>query len=527
MENKDFDNIFSNKLSGLHEEDFTPKDGSWDKVEGILNDRKILPPQKKKWSGLVPIILLLLLSNFWLGWKYLSVDNDRTRLQTTITDLNQNLIDYKTKLEEATINSNSIIKSKSNKGNNTLLSDNQVTTVKTKIQVVEKIVEKIVERIIYIPRPVFTDLNDAGSLSIQLPSSFSVENGAEESNNDFSFNLKNGSNISNIPDDYGDTTAGNFYISEKWTNSLNFIDVEAESGNISENSADNSNNVTGSLLDNPLNFPDLGDNLFKVDDEIREDKVVMLDLLPLNPLKNKSEKLDSIKYTDDKKEDKVSLADHLTMIGYGFAPKSYEAGVNGSAAYGSSNQYYNRITTNVGIEGSIILHNQLRLNAQINYANMTYEVNDIWQNPYTDAWFAALPDLVGNDPADKVNRVKAYQHLVEVPIMIEYPLFSNKNWSPFIGFGVKARYHIAQKFEYEFVQAPQFTTVYGMPYVNTNFTEFGVNTIMGSLGADFYTRSNWILRIRLNYDNDFNSSGFDNKSYQDIGVGASIIYQFD
>ena len=63
MENKDFDNIFSNKLGDLQEENFTADDASWDKLEGILNDRNILPPQKRKWSGLVPIIFLLLLSN--------------------------------------------------------------------------------------------------------------------------------------------------------------------------------------------------------------------------------------------------------------------------------------------------------------------------------------------------------------------------------------------------------------------------------------------------------------------------------
>ena len=87
MNNRDFDNLFNNKLQGVNESDFAFNDAAWENVEDTLKKDGILLP-KSRWRKFLPFFLVLgfVVSNGLLSWKYYSADKKTTLLGQKIEE---------------------------------------------------------------------------------------------------------------------------------------------------------------------------------------------------------------------------------------------------------------------------------------------------------------------------------------------------------------------------------------------------------------------------------------------------------
>ena len=239
MNNRDFDNLFNNRLDGINEDDFDFNDAAWQGVKGTLEEDNILPPQRR-WRKLLPLLLItgFLISNGLLSWKYYSADKEVSLLEEQMEALQSQLFQYQKQLSAVTEETEAANASIPKEEEKESLANESILTSNPRI----KIVEKIVEKIIYVPQIVYVNQGDDNS-----PNLF-FSNGSFSDNSQLILksSIFNQPSLGKLPSNYESTSSSDFYLSDKWGKSLDFVMIEgAENLDISD--VDN-----GFILDNDL-----------------------------------------------------------------------------------------------------------------------------------------------------------------------------------------------------------------------------------------------------------------------------------
>lgn len=523
MNNRDFDNLFNNKLNGINEGDFDFNDAAWQSVEGTLEKEKILVP-KWQWRKFLPLLLILgfLVSNGLLSWKYFSASIEVSSLETKVSTLENQL----------SLSQNELIGAKETVRASILEDEKKEDLAREPISISNpkiKIVEKIVEKIIYVPQIVYVNQGDGHSPNLSLSNgSFSDNSRLVLKNSIF-----NQPNLGSLPSNYGDTSAANFYLSDKWVKSLDFIMIEgADSLDVSDADKlvfdNNFDNTFSKNFDNSLGLDSL--DFFKKITEAAAEKTkadnLFLEIKAIQPLEYDLDSLAELENQTKAKRNKNSLGDYLFVIGQTVSPDGYELGITGNGTFGYSKNYFNNPRAGAGIVGGFRFSDNIRLSVGAILINSIYELDDIANGQFKDSLFKDLPPLNPFSPDDQLSKVEGNMQFFEFPLEVEYIFLKNKKWRPFIGAGVVARYHFAQSFEYYFLQSPNYVAEYNTGYKDGKFRAFGLDTWTAKAGVEYSINRHWLARTSFNYANDFNENGIDKRTFQQFGGRLSLMYCF-
>lgn len=516
MNNKDFDNLFNNKLDGINEGNFDFNDAAWQGVKGTLEEENILPPQRR-WRRFLPLLLItgFLISNGLLSWKYYSADKEVSLLEQQMEALQSQLFQSQKQLSAATEGTEaantSISKVEEQEVNEPVLTSNPRI----------KIVEKIVEKIVYVPQIVYVNQGDDNSPNLSLSNgSFSDDSRLMLKNSIF-----NPPSLGNLPSNYGDTSLADFYLSDKWVKSLDFIMIEGgeDFGILDvDNELVLDNNFDNSLGLDSLEFlkkTTAAAEIVQIEHSFLDEKVI-------KPLEYDLDSLGELASTIEDKRNKNSLADYLFVIREGLSPDGYELGLTVDGNLGHSPGYFNNPRTGVGLAGGFRFSDNIRLSVGAVWMNSIYKLDNIQDGSYSDEIFASLPEMAPFYPDDQLKKAEGRLQFIEIPLEAEYIFFKDQKWRPFVGAGLVARYHYKQTFEYYFLQAPDYLLDYNTGYKEGNFKEFGLNTWTAKAGVEYSINQHWLTKGSLNYANDFNANGFDSRTFQQFGVGLSLMYCF-
>jgi hypothetical protein len=521
MNNRDFDNLFNNKLDGINEDDFDFNDAAWQGVKGTLEEDNILPPQRR-WRKFLPLLLItgFLISNVLLSWKYYSAGKEVSLLEQQMEALQSQLFQYQKQLsavnEGMEAANTSVLKEEKKEP----LANESIPISNSSI----KIVERIVERIIYVPQIVYVNQGDDNLPNLPLSNgSFSDDSRLILKNSIF-----NQPSLGKLPSNYGDTSSADFYLSDKWIKSLDFIMIEgAEDLGIS-----NSDNgfVLDNSLDNSLGLDSL-EFLKKITAaaaaaETVQIEPLFLDKKVIKPLEYDLDSLAELESNVEVKRHKNSLADYLFVIREGLSPDGYELGLTVDGNLGYLPDYFNNSRIGGGLVGGFRFSDNIRLSVGAVWMNSIYKLDNIQDGNYSDETFASLPELKPFYVDDQLKKAEGRLQFIEIPLEAEYVFFKNKKWRPFVGAGVVARYHYKQTFEYYFLQAPNYLAEYNTGYKEGNFKEFGLDTWTAKAGIEYSINRHWLTKGSLNYANDFNANGFDSRTFQQFGIGLSLMYCF-
>ncbi len=511
MNNKDFDNLFNNKLQGVNESDFAFNDAAWESVEGRLKNDGILPP-KSRWHRFLPLFLIFgfVISNGLLSWKYYSADKEVTLLGQKIEVLETQL----SQSEETLIAANK----EENQGFIEKKEAEQLIDTKAS-SVVPQV--KVVEKIVYVPQIVFVNQNDGFSSEL-VNDSFSDKSQLILNSSTFG-QLALGHLYSND----GDYSLKNAYWSNQWGRTLDFKRIGGNDN--SDITASDNEGVLNENFEDLLKVDslDFSKKIAEKNSEIDVFDNAFLEKKEIKTLEYDLDSLADVKEIEGLENPKNGLADYLFVIGEAVSPDGYELGMTINGGLGYSANYFNISRISLGLVGGFRFSDNIRLSIGANWNFSVYALDEIEGGDYSDDMFVDLPNLTPFYPDDRLNKVEGKLQFLEIPIEAEY-IFGNaqKAWRPFMGGGVVARYHYQQVFEYYFLQSPDFLIDYNTGYQNRNFKEFGVNTWMAKVGMEYSINSDWLARGALNYANDFRVNGIDQRAFQQFGARLSLMYRF-
>ena len=550
MEHNDFENLFKNQLEELSPNDFPFEEGAWDDVESTLNDEGILLPQKRKWGGILPIsILLLLMSNGLVGWKYFSAEQEVSTLQEQLTFTSSQLAAALTQVK----NAKPTVPFDNNSADDNLITEakktpSEATTTSPQIKIVERIVkrfievpvEKIVERIVYVPvnNSLFSQ-NPLGNKVFSDENNSNIDLSNPLSNHSFSQNIT--PNSSKLKLNYSNDDG---YISEnidKYLFPSSGIDVNNPSNNnpsssiIENNDASSTNllgeNKTTSIEDNTASPKENQENTNTERENIEEN----IDLLDLIDLANLEAQSDTINTNDieafilDNPKRKLSFGDYLGHASSYVEVSNYELGVLYGFDFLYQGNDFNPSNTRAGITGELRFSDYIKLGTSLEWRASKGELEDIQDRTITDIdqYYNTFPSLTGGlSPDDVLTKIEYYDNAIEFSLFAKYLFTPKKTWTPYIGAGLRGEYDYEQRFEYKFLQAPDFVTDYELDYVYFYNKQFGFNTLTLMTGMEYQLHPNFAFKVDAFYNYDYQAHRFDNSKYQWFSGNVGLLYKF-
>ncbi len=187
-----------------------------------------------------------------------------------------------------------------------------------------------------------------------------------------------------------------------------------------------------------------------------------------------------------------------------------------------------------GINNSILSSLSMNIDAAIGYGenlNLTisgeylrwkfekeFEDEDDQQEIYED-----YPEAPPNSPEDKLHELYGDFKYIQIPIGLEYTLFSNKRLRPYFGFGVTAQRALRSQLIYEFKPA---SGEYKITKDNLLPNSFELKSAWGSLGIQYELGDHWRIRLGGSAQFDLEKGAYKYENLQLLKIKGGLKYKF-
>ena len=518
MKQNDFEKLFHNQLKGLSPDDFPFEEKAWDEVENTLNKEGILTPSKRKWGDILPFTLLLLvLSNGLVGWKYYNAEQEIQTLNATVLQLENDLDG--TLSQKGTTNTEAEI-----------MPSNNVKSAKPNIQIIEKIVkipvEKIVEKIVYIPvssqtntQPSIANIHTGNipnhTNTVVKPND--LKNNTSKNNVVLNQNNHEGkiNGLENINTEGSKMDASN--LSDKYTNTKHTTDAITQSKHTTNKTDTDKLDKNTLVMSTNQIIEEIGLTELALIELVTIDNVFEypLNIADLNPL-----------FDTTSSEKKRTLADRLRYIDAVVEVSNYELGISSGIDFMYQGTDFSLFSSRYGITNELSISEYVKIGATVDWKETTLELENITQGTYPDDYFDIFPNLVSSvDPNDLLNKIEYRDRAIEFSLFAKYILKPHNKLTPYLGAGIKGEYDYEQRFEYAFLDANS-SLEYESDYLFTNNKQFGFNTLIGLVGAEYNLTPSITLRIDGMYNYDYQPHRFDNSQLQWFSGNLRILYKF-
>lgn len=520
MENKDFDRLFKKGLEGLPEEEFPFKEEAWDQVHDTLDRKKILPPIMNgggtgfRWrKHLIWVLLLLLISgNIFMGWKFSTSQQEITLLESTISTLTEEVENYRfivdnTSITQTTTDSSTVQNDLnfSSIASNLALNPNYTTASTPSSSTFPALQKSALNRpSLTLDKPLI-----GGFVKPNL--SFSNTNSATNTTPNVALNLNQSPTLIGQVDT----------ISSMDNISLNDKDTKQVITSVDGRSTVNTDIRDTDNRSNPKQSP--VETLDKVQ------KITNIQYLVTNIKKLKQQpfilakSLDSLVKAEDYNS-RTSYTDLVQRLAYATQPTAYEVGISGNINYISAPNRFSQWNNGGGLLGEVTLGKGTKLGVSGRYMLGKFEIEDIAASNLNEELFASFPDLVPAAPDDALNKVEASYKTIEIPLYVKFLLRPNYSFTPYIGIGLVGQYHLEQKFEYYFLQAPDYLVEYERKGIFGNYSQLEFNTFSTMFGVEYRKFEKFNIRLGGTYNRDFRPTGLEQRQYSGWGGELSILY---
>ena len=199
-----------------------------------------------------------------------------------------------------------------------------------------------------------------------------------------------------------------------------------------------------------------------------------------------------------------------------FSPKGFRIGLEGSP-YSLTKIREGKFspTTSYGIAGEIEFNENVRLLLCIRKVNLNFEEKD-------PIYTSLYPSVMSNDPTDLLRELYISVNQLQVPISLKYLFAKDKNWRPFVSFGLVASRPIQQRFKYKYI-----STSLEQYQLNQNFRNgvFSINNIQGALGFETNLTPKISTSASLYYLHDFELNIGEYFFHRNAGLNLSLKYK--